>query len=261
MNRAVRYISFASAVALFCAGMGLLCLKAGRDRDFLAVDRLEVSFTDSLRFVSEDDVRGYIDSRYGTYVGRRLDSIDLRRLEEILESRSAISRCEAWTTDDQVLHVSISQRAPVVRFMKGDHGFYVDDRGYIFPLHPDYTAPVPLVEGDIPVNVSEGYKGEAPDEKSKEWIEGVITLTNYLKGAKDWNTRIDRITVDSRGDLVLHPSSGDENFIFGAPDDIAGKLSRIDRYYSYILPAKGEGYYKYVNLKYKNQIICRQKGI
>ena len=36
-------------------------------------------------------------------------------------------------------------------------------------------------------------------------------------------------------------------------------IDKIDKYFGYIVPVKGEGHYKTVNLKYKNQIICRQK--
>ena len=34
---------------------------------------------------------------------------------------------------------------------------------------------------------------------------------------------------------------------------------RIDRYLGTIAPSKPEGYYKTVNVKYNQQIICRQK--
>ena len=51
---------------------------------------------------------------------------------------------------------------------------------------------------------------------------------------------------------------GDEEFILGEAEDIPDKFSKIGRYYEYILPEKGQGYYKYVNVKYKNQIVCRK---
>ena len=62
-------------------------------------------FADSLRFVSEQDIRDYLDKRYGPYIGERMDSVQLARIEDMLESRSAVMRAEAWTTDDGVLHV------------------------------------------------------------------------------------------------------------------------------------------------------------
>ena len=64
----------------------------------------------------------------------------------------------------RILHVRITQRAPVLRFQDGERGFYVDAEGFIFPLHKTYTAPVPVVEGAIPVDVPAGYKGEAREE-------------------------------------------------------------------------------------------------
>ena len=167
MKAVVKYTLAGILTAALCVGMGFLYRNVRQEASRIVCGRLEVNFTDSLQFVSEQDVRAYLDNNYGAYIGERLDSVQLARIEDMLESRSAVMRAEAWTTDDGVLHVDITQRAPVLRFQNGDRGFYVDDRGYIFPLHPSYTAPVPVVEGAIPVDVPAGYKGEAREERER----------------------------------------------------------------------------------------------
>jgi len=69
-----------------------------------------------------------------------------------------------------------------------------------------------------------------------------------------------RITVSDEGDIVLFPTSGNESFIFGQPENIEDKFSRIHKYYSHIKAAKGD-IYGTVNVKYKGQIICRAKDM
>ena len=59
--------------------------------------------------------------------------------------------------------------------------------------------------------------------------------------------------------IALTLGSGDELYIIGGPERLGEKLSGIEEYLRNIVPLKGEGYYRTVNLKYKNQIICRQK--
>ena len=54
------------------------------------------------------------------------------------------------------------------------------------------------------------------------------------------------------------PRTGKEKFIFGSPHDWQDKFARMERYYRYIAPAKEEGWYSTVNVKYPGQIICRQ---
>ncbi len=259
MNKAVKYSLVGVLAAAFCVGMGLLYRSVRQEQSRVICGRLEVSFSDSLRFVSEQDVREYLDSRYGSFIGERLDSVGLARIERLLESRSAIMDCEAWTTADGVLHVNITQRAPALRFQDGDHGFYVDPEGYIFPLHKTYTAPVPVVEGAIPVDIPDGYKGEAPGEKERQWIAGVLAVDRYLSASRNWKDRISAFRVRPGGELVLQLEGRGEQFIFGQPEDIPAKFGRIERYIGVIAPSLEEGHYKTVNVKYNQQIICRQK--
>ena len=51
---------------------------------------------------------------------------------------------------------------------------------------------------------------------------------------------------------------GNERFIFGSPSGVDDKLARMEKYYKYILPEKGQGYYKTVNVKFDKQIICKK---
>lgn len=259
MKKSVRYAIDLVLILLFCAGMGLLYRRVRQEQARLVCNSLEVNFADSLHFVSEQDIREYLDANYGSYVGERLDSIRLYRIEEMLESRSAVMRCEAWTTGDGVLHLDITQRAPVLRFQDGSRGFYVDADGYIFPLHKTFTADVPVVEGDIPVDIPAGYKGEAPDEFARRWIAGVLEMNRIVSNSRSWRRSIRHVRVRANGDLLLTLDGRSEEFIVGQPEDIADKLVRIDRYLGLIAPARGEGYYKTVNVKYNHQIICRQK--
>ena len=259
MKPAVRYTLAAVAAGLFLAGMALLYGHVRRAHAQAVCTGLEVSFADSLRFVSEEDIRGYLDTRYGAYVGERLDSVQLSRIEDLLESRSSVMRCEAWTTDDGLLHVEITQRAPALRFQDGNSGFYVDDTGFIFPLHETFTAAVTTVEGAIPFDIPAGYKGEAQDEFQRQWIAGVLDMTRFLSASRTWQRNITHIQVRRNGDLLLTLEGRPEQFLIGQPEDIPDKLARIGRYLSLIAPYKPEGYYKTVNVKYNQQIICRQK--
>ncbi len=259
MKAVVRYSLFAVLVAAFCTGMFLLLRQTREQHRSLACSQLEVSFADSLRFINEQDIREYIDTRYGSYVGERLDSMRLQRIEDMLESHSAIMRCEAWTTDDGTLHVEIAQRAPVLRFMDGEKGFYVDADGYIFPLHESYTASVPVVEGTIPVDVPAGYKGEAPSEAGQAWIEGMLTLNRIISTSRNWQFTVTQVRVQADGELAILLDGRNETFLLGQPVDIPDKFNRIDRYLGSIAPRMAEGWYKIVNVKYNQQIICRQK--
>ena len=164
MKKTVAYILAALLSVLFCVGMVLLYRNMRQEQALTTCNQLEVSFSDTLRFVSEEDIREYLDTRYGSYIGQRLDSVQLSRIEDLLAERSAVQGGEAWTTADGVLHVRVTQRAPVLRFQDGKRSFYVDAEGNIFPPHDSYIASVPTVEGTIPFEVPDGFRGEAPSD-------------------------------------------------------------------------------------------------
>lgn len=244
-----KHIVFAAVLALLSAGFVLLSGVARSSRSARLCSDLDVQIRENYEFVTPEDIKGFLDKKYGPYIGVRLDSLDLGRIEKMLEEKSVVMDSEAWTTSDGVLHVSVSQRVPVVRFQRGEKGFYMDKTGYVFPLHKSYTADVPVIEGAIPGIENGGYE---------EWAAGVLGLMDFISSSRTWKDRIEKISVAAGGDLVVNTVDGKERFIIGFPDAIPEKFGKIAKYYSHILPSKGEGYYKSVNLKYNKQIICRK---
>lgn len=261
MRSWIRYTISAVVGAGFCIGMGLLLANVREAHRLVACKSIEINFPDSLGFVSEKDVKNYIAEGYGNYIGQRIDSVGLAKIENVLEKESAVMRSDAWTTSDGVLHVNIWQRAPILRFMDGQTGFYVDGTGFIFPLHPDWTAEVPVISGNIPLKLPDGYKGEAPDEGGREWISSMLGMYSEINASRTWKNIVDKISVNGQGDVVVKTKRGEELFIFGGPGGLKEKFEKMEKYYSFIAPAKEANYYKSVNLKYKGQIICSQKGI
>jgi len=220
---------------------------------------LEVTVLDSLErtFVARQDIENWLEKEYRAYAGLPLDSVDLDRIEHIILSHSAVRECEAWLTDDGILHVELSQRQPVVRFHDGQNGYYADAEGFIFPLQARGSEEVPIVDGKLPLKVERGFKGFPEDESEREWLLQMVKLVNYMKGTP-WEHAIGRITVDQRGDLVLTPREGKEKFIFGAPVRIPAKFALLKAYYERVAPSKDAGYYGSVDLRYAGQLVCKK---
>ena len=220
---------------------------------------LDVTVTDSLErpFVAREDIENWLDNEYRAYAGLPLDSVDLQKIEKIILGHSAVRSCEAWLTDDGILHIEISQRQPVVRFDEGKNGYYADAEGFLFPLQSRGTVEVPVVSGHLPLKVERGYKGFPEDEAQKGWLMQIIGLVNYMN-QNGRNQRIASIQVDGKGDLVLLPKEGKEKFIFGPPVRIADKFALMDTYYSAVEPSKEPGWYKSVDLRFRKQLVCKK---
>jgi cell division protein FtsQ len=260
MKPVVRYLIAASAVAA-CVFLALVGDRVGaKNRHEVTCNSVDALIADSLqrKFISPDDIKDWM-ADYGTYLGLRLDSVDLRRVEAVIDGKSAVRKSEAWLTDDGVLHISVTQREPVVRFQSASGGYYADADGFLFPLQLRHTARVPVVDGHLPLKLGKDFKGEPGTEKERQWVLAVIDLVRYLGEQKEWNDLVGQITVDKNGNLVLIPREGTERFVFGTPTDIDAKFGRVRKYYESIAPSQ-ENSYQIVDVRYKDQVICRRNS-
>lgn len=258
MKHKVRILVSAATLAALAALCALIHAATARERALHTCEGIRLEYADDYRFVTEEDVKGYLDKHYGAYIGQRLDSIALHKVEKILDVQSAVLKSEAYTTDDGMLNIRLTQREPVIRFQKGNYGFYADACGFIFPLQENYTTPVPIMDGAVPINCPEGYKGAPETEPERAWLASVIAMVDYMAKSRIWEQNIVQMHVDDKGDIVMIPREGKERFIFGSPADAKAKFDRMGDYYRYILPEKGEGFYGTVNVKFDNQIVCKK---
>ena len=259
MNKVIRHILPILCGSLLVIGMSCAFIAGKVKRSSMKCERLEVTILDSLKnsFVSESDVKKYLDREYGTYVGMPLDSLDLVKMEKILDGRSSVLKSQAYVTKDGALHIDIIQRSPVVRFQKKDGGFYADAEGYIFPLQNTYASHVQVIDGDIPLAANSGYKGDIENAQEKAWFKRIMNVVNYMENSKVWKGKIVQIHVQKNGELILIPRVGKERFLFGQPDSINEKFSKMERYYTTIVPEKGSDRYKTVDVRFSNQIVCK----
>ena len=259
MKPAVRILIAALAVVA-CVFLALLGDRiAAKDRHQVTCNSIEAIILDSLdrKFISPDDIKDWMED-YGTYLGLRLDSVDLCRVEAVIDGKSAVRKSEAWLTDDGVLHIGVTQREPVARFQGASGGFYADGDGFLFPLQLRHTARVPVVDGSLPLKLDKDFKGEPETEKERQWVLSVLDLVRYLGERKEWNDLVGQITVRKDGNLVLIPREGTERFVFGTPTDIDAKFARIRKYYESVAPSR-EKPYKSVDVRFDGQIICKNK--
>lgn len=259
MNRTLRYILIAIAAAALAACFTVSYVAGVQARRPIVCKGIRIEVLDSAQnsFVTGEDISKFVRKSCGELVGEPLDSIDLVKVEKAVDSRSAVLKSEAYVTRDSILNIKVTQRRPVVRFQKKDGGFYADAEGYIFPLQSTYASHVQIIDGDIPLAANSGYKGDITDPKEKEWFKSVMNVVNYMESSKLWKGKIVQISVDSKGNLTLIPREGNERFLFGQPHSLAEKFSKMERYYTTIVPEKGSNRYKRVDVRFKNQIVCR----
>ncbi|MGM9735473.1 MAG: cell division protein FtsQ/DivIB [Candidatus Cryptobacteroides sp.] len=260
MSKVLKHILAGIGCGLLAACVIASFLAGQESRKPLVCKGVAVTVMDSSQnnFVTKADVRTFIERGYGQVVGMKLDSIDLHRIERIVDGRSAVLKSEAFVTKDGMLNVQVTQRKPIVRFQKSDGGFYADAQGCIFPLQNSYASHVQIIDGNIPLKANSGHKGMIEDPAEKEWFRKMMEVVNFMENDRLWKDKIVQIHVGEDGGLVLIPRDGKERFLFGQPCQSEEKFSKMEKYYSYIAPSKEEGYYRTVDLRFNGQVVCRK---
>lgn len=259
MSRTLKYTLYAVCAAVLATCITASYIAGVKSRRPIVCKGIRIEVLDSAEnsFVTVADVRRFLDKSYGKVIGEPVDEIDLVKVEKAVDSRSAVLKSQAFVTRDSMLNITVTQRRPVVRFQKKDGGFYADSHGYIFPLQSSYASHVQVIDGEIPLAANSGYKGDLGTRQEKEWFRRVMGVVNHMENSRIWKDKIVQISVDRSGELTLVPRDGQERFIFGRPDDIEEKFRKMEKYYTTIVPEKGGSHYRTVDVRFRNQIVCK----
>ncbi|MBR1539373.1 MAG: hypothetical protein IJ636_07705 [Bacteroidales bacterium] len=216
--------------------------------------QVEVVLLDSLEsaIVDRQEVHDFLARKA---LGQQTRLIDLDSLEQSLAARGEVMSAQVYTPDEQTIAVKLTQRKPVIRFENGTMKWYADPEGYLFPV--TNAVDVPIVTGNIPLHTEKNWRGPAPEEQ-REWVNGMVTLARYIDSKPILREEIAQIDIAADGDIVLYTRSAGPSIIFGDSGDYVAKFLKLEAWWRNIVPQLDGKTYKTINLKYNNQIICKQ---
>ena len=95
MKPVVRKIILLLSLLALTVGLGVLIVASKGQRKLITCEGLRLEYADAHRFVTEEDVKAWLEKDYGSYIGQRLDSVGLDRIEQGLNDQSAILKSDA----------------------------------------------------------------------------------------------------------------------------------------------------------------------
>lgn len=204
---------------------------------------------DSPRFMDEEEIAAIVTKN--NLLNMQMDSINTEKLEEQLKEATAIKNAEIFRHIDADglnfkgrLVVEVEQREPLFRVISGTKDFYMDKEGVSISGNQKYSAHVLLVTGSV-------------DEEFAR--ESLLPLITFIKSNDFWEAQIKQIYVEDNKELILTPLIGDQRIEFGKPEDFQIKFRNLKALYEQEFPEIGWNYYKTINLKYNNQVVCTKK--
>ena len=260
MSENWKHIARKATLGLLLIGVLVGAYLLGASRKGKTVcNRIDITILDSLKtpFVTSESIRQYLSTDYGRIIGVPIDSLDLHRMENVLNNKGAILSSEAYITNAGTLSITITQRKPALRFQTAEYGVYCDVDGFLLPLQPNFSTDVLIIDGHIPLDMADCEKGRPEDPADCMWLDSILKMASYINSSSIWNNRIAQINCNGSGELTIVPKDGKEIFLFGHPDEIEQKFEKMKIYYERIVAEKGEEAYDKVDLRFKNQIVCK----
>ncbi|HOY07110.1 MAG TPA: hypothetical protein PLO67_17000 [Saprospiraceae bacterium] len=232
---------------------------------FSAIGKKKNSFADGVevvvtplesgdKLISERDVRQALLRSFGnTLEGTELALLEVERMERVLEEDPFILDAEAYVDQHNVLHMSITQREPLVRVLDNTGGnYYLDRNGVKMPASKNFAARVLVATGNLAPYTPEFLK------KRKSSLKDLFNLTQTLLKDEFLASFIQQVHVNNAGDFILVPLIGDQKIVLGSTRKLDDKLKRLKIFYQEGMPYEGWRKYETINLKYNGQVVCKR---
>ena len=163
------------------------------------VERIDVEIVDSTadrRLVTGGMVRNLI-ARSGIEVtGSGVNNINLPGIERVVGNNGFVGKVAAYTSATGVLHIEVSQRTPLLRFLADGYDRYVTEDGFVFGTPSSSAIYVPVITGSYKPQFPSGFEGYAKDF-CEELIEGENGLRQRINDLK-----VQKIELAARRDGI-----------------------------------------------------------
>jgi cell division protein FtsQ len=226
-----------------------------------------INNSDDYLFLSEKDVKDFLNERKEALLSRQYSKINIPHLEKVLNSHPVIENAEVAKDISGEIKIEITQRSPVCRIINSDgESYYIDTQNKLMPLSDNYAARVLVVNGFINEPYATRYQfsvdqiAKNPLLKDLSVLDEVMQVVNYVHADSTLNLLIQQVYVNKEKELELFPSIGNHRIIFGGTELLSEKFNKLKLFYTEGLN-KSDSWNKYstINLKYKNLVVCTKK--
>ena len=206
------------------------------------------------KLISERDVRQALLVAFGSdFEQTDLAALEVERMERSLESDPFVLDADTYVDQNNVLHVKIQQREPILRVLDNNGGnYYLDNNGVKMPPSKNFAARVLVATGNVSPYTPEFRK------KKRNTLKDLFNLTQALLADEFLSKFIQQIHLSNAGEFTLVPLVGDQKIVLGSARKMEDKLGRLKTFYKEGMPYVGWNTYQAINLKFNGQVVCRK---
>ncbi len=212
---------------------------------------IEIMNNQDFYLIDQFEIQALLDKEQSVVLGTNFDQVDIKLLERQVEENPFVAEIDVFMSVTGILGAKVFQTQPIGRLISSSRpDQYIDVTGKLLPMNTDYTARVPLISfAEYPQ--WESNLGE--NDLGKQLMDFLI----FINKDELWKAQIAQLAVSEENELTLWPQMTKQLILFGPADEIEEKFKKLKLFYKEVLPKKGWNTYSSINLKYKNQIVCK----
>ena len=234
----------------------LLIISAVEQKQVSSIDEVNIHIDplgSDIYLIDSADVRKTILRSFGFNLeAQKLATVDIARLERVLEDDPFILDADVFVTANNKVHIELRQREPILRIIDNEGlQYYLDKDGMRMPLSKHFSARLLVATGNIPPHT--------PDflERKKHLLKDLFHLCNDIRENDFLFALVEQIHVQN-GRFYLIPKIGNQKIIFGKYEEVADKFKRLKVFYDEAMPRMGWNRYKTIDLSFKGQVVCEK---
>jgi len=244
--------SILSGVVLFVVVLS----SAAEKKKSLTVKSLavHVDYESGINFIDDKDITEQLNSLSGgSLSGRKIEAVDWRTLEHILLRNPYIEDAQLFTDQQQIAHVQLIQKRPIIRVINSDGvSYYISENNERMPLCDKFTPNVSIVLGQV--ETLNNPQRDSLVQQSVFQFFSVVNQDSFLRAL------VDQVVVLENGECNVIPRTGYHIIRFGKPNaNTKEKFERLKIFYKEGLSKTGWVAYKTINLKFDNQVVCEKR--
>ncbi len=229
---------------LLLSGIVLLMAFSINKQKLTTCNVFDVAITSSENdFVDSKMIEEFLKNKNLHPSGKFRTEIAIDEIEKNIANHPSVQNVNAFSDIRGNVKVEIKQRNPIVRVQTVNKSFYIDESGKDMPLSEVYTARVLVITGNV--NYSK--------------LDDFFSMAKFITDSPFWKAQIMQMHLEENEDIILIPRVGYQQIVFGKPVNVEDKFRKLKLFYEKGISDKGWNNYSYINLKFKNQIICAKK--
>jgi cell division protein FtsQ len=207
---------------------------------------VQISVMDSTKanFITSNDINRILKNHAISMLGITMNQIHLSNIDKLLAKNPYVDNVECYKTLDGNVKINVWQRQPIAEVM-GTTNYYIDNKLNKLPVLIGHSAFVPIISGAI----SDTFLSR-----------DLFPFVQYIHQHEFWSAQIEQIYLQSDSVIELVPRLGDCVINLGTIDRYEQKMNKLMELYQYALTHVGWDRYSYIDLQYKDRVICTKKG-